>query len=56
MVGDDALVAALVGEGDVPQVQGGGVLHHACSCPRGLGRAWAVTPHVGEVLRLGVAK
>lgn len=29
VVGDDALVSALVGEGDVPQVQDGGVLHHA---------------------------
>lgn len=56
MVGDDALVAALVGEGDVPQVQDGGVLHHAGSCPRGLRRTWAMTPHVGGVLRLGVAK
>lgn len=56
MVGDDALVTALVREGDVPQVQDGGVLHHTCSCPRRLRRAWAVTPHVGEVLRLGVAE
>lgn len=56
MVGDDALVAALVGESDAPQVQDGGVLHHASSRPRRLGRTGAVTPHVGEVLRLGVAK
>lgn len=56
MVGDDALVPALVGEGDAPQVQGGGVLHHAASRPRRLGRAWAATPHVGGVLRLRVAE
>ena len=29
VVGDDALVAALVREGDVAQVEDGGVLHHA---------------------------
>ena len=29
MVGDDALVAALVGKGRVAQVEDGGVLHHA---------------------------
>lgn len=56
MVGDDALVTALVGEGDVPQVQDGGVLHHAASRPRRLRRTRAATPHVGEVLRLCVVK
>lgn len=56
MVGDDALVAALVGEGDVAQVQDGGVLHHARSCPRSLRRPRPMPPHVGRVLRLGVAK
>lgn len=57
VVGDDALVAALVSEGDVPQVQDGGVLHHASACTRRLRcRALVVSPHVGEVLRLGVAE
>lgn len=57
MVGDDALVTALVGEGDVPQVQDGGVLHHAASArPRRLVCAGAATAHVGKVLRLCVAK
>lgn len=57
MVGDDALVTALVSKGDVPQVQDGGVLHHAASArSRRLGRTRAATAHVGEVLRLRVAK
>lgn len=57
MVGDDALVAALVSEGDVPQVQDGGVLHHASACTRCLRRrTLVVSLHVGEVLRLGVAE
>lgn len=57
MVGDDALVAALVSEGDVPQVQDGGVLHHASTCTGRLrGCALVVSPHVGKVLRLGVAE
>ena len=39
VVGDDALVTALVGEGYAAQVQDGGVLHHAASArPRHLRR------------------
>lgn len=46
VVGDDALVAALVREGDVPQVQDGGALHHLP----------VLGPHVREVLDLGVVQ
>lgn len=46
MVGDDALVAALVREGDVAQVQDGGALHHLP----------VLGPHVSEVLDLGVVQ
>lgn len=46
MVGDDALVAAFVGEGDVAEVQDGGVLHHLP----------VLRPHVGKVLNLGVVQ
>lgn len=57
MVGDDTLVTALVGEGDVPQVQDSGVLHHASDCTRRISRcALVVSAHVGVVLRLCVAK
>lgn len=57
MVGDDALVAALVSEGDVPQVKDGGVLHHASAWTGRLRRrALVVSPNVGEVLRLSVAE
>lgn len=57
MVGDDALVTALVGKGDVPQVQDSGVLHHASTCTcRVRCSALVVSAHVGIVLCLGVAK
>lgn len=57
MVGDDALVTALVGEGDMPQVQDSGVLHHASTCPwRIRCCALVVSAHVGVVLRFSVAK
>lgn len=46
MVGDDALVAALVSEGDTAQVQDGGVLHHLP----------VLRAHVGEVLHVGVGQ
>lgn len=46
MVGDDALVAALVRKGDVPQVQDGRALHHLA----------VLGPHVREVLDLGVVQ
>lgn len=57
MVGDDALVTALVGEGDVPQVQDSGVLHHASACP-GHVRCCAlvVSANMGVVLCLCLAK
>jgi len=54
VVGDDALVPALVGEGDVAQVQDGGVLHHSVG-RRGAAVA-VVGAHVGVVLRLAVAE
>lgn len=61
MVGDDALITSLVGEGDVPQVQDGGVLHHAsssaCASTHRIRRAAVVvSAHVGVVLCLGVAE
>lgn len=44
MVADDALVAALMIEGDVTEVKDGGVLHYS-----------SVTgPHMGEVLHLSL--
>lgn len=44
VVTDDALVASLMIEGDVPKVKDGGVLHHS-----------SITgPHMGEVLYLGL--
>lgn len=46
MVGDDALVAPFVGEGDVPEVQNRGVLHHLA----------LLGPHVGEVLDLSIVQ
>lgn len=50
VVGDDALVAAFVGEGDAPQVQYSGVLCHCAAAPRS-------RPLVmGDVLHLGVAE
>lgn len=57
MVGDDALVAALVGEGDMAQVQDSGVLHHPSSCRGSVGCcALVVSADVGVVLRLCVAE
>ena len=57
MVGDDALVTALMCKGDVSQVQDGGVLHHASACTRhSLRGALMVGLHMGVVLRLGVLK
>lgn len=53
MVGDDALVAALVSEGDAPQVQDGGVLYHAAAAAGGL---WSRPLVVGDVLHLGVVQ
>lgn len=44
MVGDDTLVSALVGKGDVAEVQNGGVLHHLT----------ILRPHVGKVLNLSI--
>lgn len=55
MVGDDALVTSFVGEGDMPQVQDGGVLHHA-STYRIRCAAVVVSAHMGVVLCLGMAK
>lgn len=46
VVGDDALVAPLVCEGDVPQVQDGGALHHLP----------VLGPHVRKVLDLSVVQ
>ncbi len=44
MIADDALVAALMVEGDVPEVEDSGVLHHP-----------SVTgPHMGEILHLSL--
>lgn len=57
VVGDDALVASLVREGDSPQVQDGGVLHHASADAGHVGRgALVVSLHMGVVLRLGVSE
>lgn len=50
VVGDDALVAALVSEGDVPQVQDGGVFHHAA------GHLRSRPLLVGDVLHFGVVQ
>lgn len=52
MVGEDALVTALVCKSDAPQVQDSGVLHHFSSCPWCDALAWSV--HVGVVLHLCV--
>mgnify|MGYP007134239872 CR=1 FL=1 len=46
MVGDDALVSALVLEAEAAQVQDGGVLHHLP----------VLRAHVGEVLHVGVGQ
>lgn len=46
VVGDDALVSTLVGEGHMTQVQNGGVLHHPP----------VVSAQVGEVLHLCMAE
>ena len=46
VVGDDALVAALVREGEAAQVQDGGILHHLP----------VLRAHVGEVLHVGVGQ
>ena len=46
MVGDDTLVTAFVGEGDMPEVQNGGVLHHLT----------ILCPHVGKVLNLSIVQ
>lgn len=46
VVGDDALVAALVPESDTAEVQDGGVLHHLP----------VLCPHVGKVLHVGVGQ
>lgn len=52
VVGDDALVSTLVGEGHMTQVQNGGVLHH----PPGLVHRPVVSAQVGEVLHLSMAE
>lgn len=44
VVGDDALVSALVGKGDVAEVQNGGVFHHLA----------ILRPHVSKVLNLSI--
>lgn len=44
VVGDDALVSALVGKGDVAEVQNGGVFHHLA----------ILRPHMGKVLNLSI--
>lgn len=46
MVGDDTLVTPFVGEGDMPEVQSGSVLHHLA----------ILCPHVGEVLNLSIVQ
>lgn len=57
VVGDDALVTALVGKGDVAQVQDRGVLHHASARTRQIRRrTLVVSAHVGVVLHFSVAK
>lgn len=46
MVGDDTLVTPFMGEGDMPEVQNGGVLHHLT----------ILCPHVGKVLDLSIVQ
>lgn len=55
MVGDDALVTALVRKRDAPQVQDSGVLHHT-SAWRLRCRTPVVCVNVGVILRLSMPK
>lgn len=57
VVGDDALVTALVCESDMPQVKNRGVLHHTSTHPWCIGCCTLlVCTHVGIILYLSVPK